>query len=104
MVSYAYFLTAPETQPLKVRLLLSAHGAIAALILLVAMAIGFSGAHSRAYGMPYMLAFLLPAASVIYSFVKFGGNKAIHLLQLINLPAMVFAILMGSMAITGAWL
>lgn len=104
MVSYAYFLTSPETEPLKERLLVSAHGAVAALILIVAIVIGFSGEHSRSFGLPYKLAFSLPTASIIYSFFRFRGNKAIHLLQLINVPALLISLLMGSMAITGTWI
>lgn len=104
LISGTYFLAAPKEQPLKVRLLASAHGFTASLIFLTAMIIGIYRAQNPEFGMAYLVAFLLPTALIVYSFIKFGGNKAIHLLQLINIPVMLLAIFVGFLAITGIYI
>jgi len=104
LISGIYFLAAPKEQPLKMRLLASAHGFTASLIFLTAMIIGFYRAQNPEFGMVYLLAFLLPTVLIVYSFIEFDGNKATHLLQLINIPVMLWALFVGFLAITGLYI
>jgi hypothetical protein len=47
---------------------------------------------------------LLPLALIASSFWAFRGPKALHWLQLLNVPATLWLALIGSMLASGKWL
>jgi hypothetical protein len=99
-----YFFDFEETQH-RVRILVSAHGALGALLYVVALFVWDVSPNHRPWAAwPYALLFLLPLASIVYSFVRFRGPKWLHVIQLANLWAFPYALFIGGMAITGDWL
>ena len=102
--SLVYFLAAARTISLSARLAGSSHGAIGAVIYSVAWAIGSSGNSRFEYELPYMMSFAVPAGLLVASFAIWDGPWQIHLLQLLIWPALLLALFIGGMAITGEWL
>ncbi|WP_161796273.1 MULTISPECIES: hypothetical protein [Pseudomonas] len=47
---------------------------------------------------------LLPLALIASSFWSFRGPRALHWLQLLNVPATLWLALIGSMLVSGKWL
>jgi hypothetical protein len=104
-VSGAYFALDSGEAPRRERLLVSAHGALGALLYLFALALWAVAPNWRPWAAwPYLLAFSLPLASVLYALFRFRGPKVLHLAQLANLWAFAYALFIGGMAITGDWL
>jgi hypothetical protein len=79
----------------------SPYGAVAALIYLAGMAVWLFD-RRLIYGTPYAAAFVVPVI-VLLSFFLFRGPARTRLLQLLNVPAMLWAAL-WIVAITGEWL
>ena len=103
-VSLAYFLAAARTMSWGARFATSSHGAVGALLYGAAWAIGSSGNSRFEYEFPYLISFGVPVALIFGSFAAWKGPLQIHLLQLLNLPALLLALFIGGMAITGNWL
>jgi hypothetical protein len=104
-ISAAYFVLDVGETRRGVRLLVSAHGALGALLYVAALVSWTLAPTSRPWAAwPYLLAYLLPLASVLYAFLRFRGPKLLHLVQLANLWAFAYALFVGGMAITGDWL
>ena len=103
-VSAGYFLSAPSATR-RNRILSSLHGALASAIYLGALAVWEVSPTTRAWAAwPYLLSFIAPLASIVYALFRFTGPKLLHLTQLANLWGMLYAMLIGGMAITGDWL
>ena len=103
-VSIMYFRASAIGTPLALRVFAASHGAVAALIYLAGMAVWLFDRPRLAYGTPYAAAFTVPVLLVLLSLFLFRGPARTHLLQLLNVPAMLWAVFVGSMAITGEWL
>jgi hypothetical protein len=103
-VSLVYFLSADRTMSFAERLATSSHGAAGAFIYTVAWAIGSSGYSRSEYMAPFVCLFAVPFSLVVASFPYWRGPRMIHLLQLLNLPALFLAFPIGLMAITGDWI
>jgi len=105
LVSILYYLLDYKEENVRIRIMVSAHGAIAAIIFLLVMFITWSETVYRPWaGLPFLLVHIFPLASVIYAFIKFKGNKVVHLLQVVNLFCVMNTLFIGGMAVTGDWL
>ena len=102
-VSAAYF-SADREPRVSRRIIASAHGAVAAAIYFGAVAIHWAGKSRVAFDLPYLALMLIPVALIIASFFKFRGPRIVHVLQFLNVPALVWSLFIGEMAITGEWL
>ena len=103
-VSLVYLFSSPRTQQLSFRLLASCAGFLIAVIYCVAFAVARCGLSNPSFGLPFLLALILPLAAIVLSFRYYRGHKVIHLLQLANVAALLWTALIGGMAITGEWL
>lgn len=103
-VSILYFRFAKTGTSLRLRFLTSAHGAVGAIVFLLALAIGFSGRDHPSYGQPYLVAWMLPASLTLVSLMRYPGPATMHLLQVFNVMAFAWAWFIGTMAVTGVWI
>jgi 4-hydroxybenzoate polyprenyltransferase len=53
---------------------------------------------------PFALASVLPVALIVFSFIRFRGQRTVHFLQTVNLLCFIWTLFVGSMAVTGDWL
>lgn len=95
LVSFTYFRASPSNAPLGARLAVSAHGVAGAILFLVAPALALVGLASPAWRVPYLALWALPLALVAAALRWFPGPKWVHTLQLINIMAMAWAVVMG---------
>jgi hypothetical protein len=98
------YLAAARNPTFGQRVLVSAHGATAALLYLGAMGISAAGLSKLWLSWPYLIAQLIPLGLIIVAFVRFKGLSIVHMLQPLNLVCMFYAAFVGGMAITGDWL
>lgn len=98
LISIAYFVGDTHS-PLWSRLIASAHGVLGAILLMAAVAVADAGKASRSLEGPYCWCFLLPIASIVYSFIAFRGNRSLHLLQAPNLVCLAAALFFGAITI-----
>jgi len=104
-VSGAYYVLDIGETRLRVRLMVSAHGVLGALLYIGAILWwDFSPRYRPWAVLPYLLAYALPLSSVIYAFLRFRGPKLLHFIQILNLFAFMYAIFIGGMAVSGDWL
>ena len=103
-VSIIYFLCSPKSQPLLIRLLASAHGAVIAIIFFLAMALSNFVEPSPNLGKPFFAFYLVLLTLIVASLFLFKGRKFIHGLQVINLLGLAWTYFLGGMAVTGVWL
>jgi hypothetical protein len=103
-VSIIYFLFSPKSQPLLVRLLASAHGAVIAIIFFLSLTLSNLVEPSPNFGKPFFIFYLALLALIVASLFLFKGRKIIHGLQVVNLLGLVWTYFIGGMAITGVWL
>ena len=103
-ISAAYFVADHSNTTLNHRILTSAHGAAAAILNVVALAIWIAGRSQLSYSVPYLWLHAVPVALIVVLLVAYRGPKWIHILQLPNLVAMFWGLFVGSMAITNDWL
>ena len=104
VTSLVYFRASPSSQSLANRIAVSLHGVTISALCIVAILVGMLGTPRPAFAEPFHLMLLVPVILTLYSFWRFRGNKAIHLLQSINMLWLAFAFFFGSMAVTGVWL
>ena len=105
-VSAAYFFADTRRPAYVARFVSSVHGLLGAALYCGAMTLFIVQPHTHRpqLGLPYAAMFVLPLAAVVASFLTFRGNRWIHLLQVINLLALAWALFIGLMAVTGDWL
>lgn len=104
-ISALYFHLDRRQGELRDRILSSIHGALGTVLYLGAMAVWkITGAHHPGAVEPFLLCYVAPLASVSYALFRFRGPKTIHLLQVINIAALLWTGLVGAMAIKGTWL
>jgi len=100
-VSTAYFLASPRAQPLRNRILASAHGAAIALLYAIAWIVLVSGHSNLRLGSPFAFSLLLPLALIVLSFFTYQGRKVLHWLQFVNVVCLLWIGFTGIMLITG---
>lgn len=94
--SAAYFVFDRSGMSLQRRLATSAHGLLAAVLYVSAVSISLYSMKPRPeVANALALLYLLPVALVIASFVWYRGPKSIHLIQLLNVPAMLVSAFVG---------
>ena len=105
-VSLAYFFGDPRRPAIGARLLTSAHGFTGAALYLGAMGLHWARPleYRPSLAIPYMMLFAFPFAAIIVSFFTFRGSRLFHLLQPLNAAALLWALFVGSMAVTGNWI
>ena len=104
MTSFVYFQASPATESLTQRIGVSLHGATLSIILIGVVLVGMVGTPDPVLGKTFCILLLVPILLIIYSFWRFQGNKAVHLLQVWNLLWLFFTFFFGGMAVTGVWL
>lgn len=82
----------------------SAHGASILVIFGAALALAYSEITHTKLLLPYNVLLLVPLVSVLAAFKLYSGNKWLHICQLWNGFALLWASFIGSMAITNDWL
>ena len=105
-VSGTYFALGSPGQPLSRRLIASSHGAVGLLLYLVAFALMWhdpQGYRPQLAG-TYAFLFLVPIAFIVVALLIFDGPRWVHILQVPNVLALLWAYFVGGMAITGDWL
>jgi hypothetical protein len=102
VVSAAYFRAARQL-PLARRLLVSAHGLLLVVILMVAFVVNFWGASNQNFVPVFLCAFVLPVFSIWYSMAQLRW-RPIHFLQIPNLVSATWIAFVGAMAVGGEWL
>lgn len=102
-VSFAYFRSSKNLR-LGERLAVSAHGLSIVLVYVGALLVAAVGLSRASLLYPFWSLFLLPLGLVGFALVRFRGNGAVHLLQLINLLSAGWSFFVGTMAVTGDWL
>jgi len=104
-ISATYFFMDGAEHKLRIRMFVSAHGLLAALLYIGALAIWMlAGGYRPWAGLPFLLAHLIPLASIVYAFFRFKGPKLLHISQLANVVCMLYTLFVGAMAVTGDWL
>jgi len=104
-VSGAYYVFDIAEPKRSVRLMVSAHGVLGALLYSIAILCAYqSPTYRPGATLPFLLAFLLPLSSIVFSFFRFRGPKALHFAQLLNLSALAYTLFFGAMAVSGDWL
>jgi hypothetical protein len=102
-ISVTYFVASPAAS-LRQRALTSAHGLAAAFVFAGAVAVWASGTSGPAFGVAFLILYLIPLALVVISLTQYEGPRKMHLLQGPNLGSMVWSGVIGLMASTGDWL
>ena len=80
------------------------HVAAGTVVTGLALVIGFGGWHREVNGQLFAWLQLLPLALIALSFWAFRGPRALHWLQLLNVPATLWLALIDSMLVSGKWL
>ena len=101
LVSVCYFRASRHDVSLGSRMLVSAHGAAGAVLLLCALALALLGVANSSLRTPYLVAWALPPVLIVVALWRFSGPRWIHALQLVNLAAMAWAIAVGFTAAGG---
>ena len=105
LVSFVYLVT-DRGRPYPARLLTSAHGIAGVVLYFAAFVVAW--ADPRGFrphlAVPYMLLYLIPVGLIALALRRFTGSRWVHTLQGLNVVAMLWALFVGSMAITGDWL
>lgn len=102
--SVAYFMCTPKSISLALRVGTSAHGLFIAVIHLGVAGMGMAKVYGEEYGLPFGVLCAIAGGLIAFSFWRFRGPKAIHLLQAINILWLLGLIFVGGMAVTGRWL
>ena len=104
-VSGVYYVCDADEPQRSVRLMVSSHGVLGTLLYSCALLWWSVSPTYRLWAsLPFVLTFVLPLSSILFSFFKFRGPKVVHLVQLLNLSALAYALFIGGMAVSGGWL
>lgn len=103
LVSVSYFLGSPSTETVAHRWLVSLHGVFITTLCLGAVLVGGFGHPRQENGPVFDFLCLAAALLMAYSVLRFRGRKLLHGLQVINFVWLVFAVVLGRMAVTGIW-
>jgi len=103
-VSVAYYRASAHVQRLGERLLVSAPGALIAVLWFGAFFVSLAGEGRPSYGKPFAYALLVPLGFMAIALLRFKGKASVHYLQLLNLLGCALTFYVGRMAITGLWL
>lgn len=103
ITSVAYFLASPATETFVKRISVSMHGVVVSVLCAGAVLVGMLGSPWQETQAIFQFFLLLPLSCIVYSLWVFQGKKTIHLLQLINLSWLAFALFFGGMAVKGIW-
>jgi hypothetical protein len=104
-VSVCYYMSA-RTYPTAQRLLWAAHGVLLLIAFAYAVAVSPWSDHGR-WGVliwPFWILLGLFVVALAYSVIWFQGNRAVHFLQLLQVPSAAFIWLIGTMVITHDWI
>jgi hypothetical protein len=104
-VSASYFALNRGGSP-RERLWVAAHGIAGIVLYLGAFLVAWVDPNNYRphLSIPYALLYLVPLALIVVAFRRFRGHWLVHALQGPNLLALLWALFVGSMAITGDWL
>jgi len=100
-VSASYFFASPIQQSFASRIVLSAHGLLAAILCLSALLVAAVGVARPALGHPYLLLWLLPVAFSILTLRRFRGHPRTHLLLVPLGVAALWSVIVGFTVIAG---
>jgi len=102
VVSVVYYRSSPPTQPMLLRLLVSAHGvAIVCLFFIPWMVISVSDRrHYARFVTVFEYIGLVPVGLIVVSFALFRGPCKVHLLQALNLGALYYVMRLGVFMLT----
>lgn len=100
-VSGLYFAASPRAEPLRKRVLVSAHGAAIALLYVLAWIVLITGRSNLRLGTPFLLLLILPVLLITLSFAFYRGRKVVHWLQIINMVCLLWTGFVGTMLVTG---
>jgi hypothetical protein len=101
-VSALYFAKGTNL-PVGKRIAISAHGFLLFILALIAAIVHATGNSKAALAVPYAVAFVLPAASILCAIVWLRAGL-VHLLLLTVVAAALWTFFVGGMAVTGDWL
>ncbi len=101
LVSAVYFMTCPKSQPMRQRLLASAHGVVIVMLYALAWLFIVVGISRPSLLLPFAISLLLPCVLIAASFFVYKGPKAVHWLQVPNLACLLWTGFAGAMLITG---
>jgi hypothetical protein len=104
LVSVAYFLTSPHTQPLIMRVLSSAHGIVIALVYWSPFILSGFLRPSETMGRAFLSLLCIPFALMLTSFFTHKGKKAMRALQVVNLAGLLWTSFIDGMATSSLWL
>ena len=103
-VSGTYFFADRRNTDIVSRLLYSSHGAIACVLFAGAFLVAAVFQPRVGYGLPFLALYTVPLGVALASLIRYRGPKIVHLLQVPNICAMLFSLVIGHMAVTGEWL
>ena len=101
LVSFVYFVASPKSQPMRQRLLASAHGIVIVLIYALAWLFIVVGISRPSLFLPFTISLLVPGGLIVASFFMYKGPKSVHWLQVPNLACLLWTGFAGAMLITG---
>jgi hypothetical protein len=106
VVSAVYFFADRRRPAYRFRLLCSAHGIAGIALYFGALALWAVSPTYRGplAGWGYLILYLVPISLVVIALLRFRGPWLVHLLQVPNVCALIWAAFVGGMAVTGDWL
>ena len=98
--SLAFWFSNSNAELVK-RIFISAHGALILIIFYAAFLINYFGLSSFSYFNAYSAFCVIPLISMLFSFFKHQGNKWLHVLHIVLIPALAWAWFVGMIYVTG---
>ena len=89
-----------DSNSLKFRLFVSAHGLLVLAVFGIAYLIFLTGIIKTWLLYFFFVLLLLPICSIVFSFIYFKGHKLFHVLHLITLLALFWVFFVGGMMVT----
>ena len=99
--SFAYFASINTKESRLFQLVTSAHGLLAAVLFVSAVLLqSVIPSSSHLLVIAFTSLYLVPAGLVVISLAMYPGPKVLHFLQLLNIPAMLWAFLASVILLT----